>query len=452
MFCPHFPFFSILLISFLCTACSLTSENESSLELSSFSQETETLTDDGVWCWFSDPRAIYHHGEKEKIYFGYINSKGDVCIGSRNLISGENESFVLHDTLEIDDHNVPSILILPDGKIMTFYSEHNGSVYMRKSKHPEDIQTWEDTQIVAAETEEYRYCYTNPVRLSEENGRIYLIGRKVGPTRSFEHWWQYLKYSDDEGQSWSEDIILLDNEGRKNPPYLKVATDHQSRMDFVFTDGHPKIGADVSTYHLYYQRDTFFQTNGTAIAHRDQLPIAIPSVDKVYDAKQSGIRSWIWDIALENGNPVIAYARFPSESDHIYHYAYWERDRWIDHKIVNSGSWMASLRQGDRVREAHYSGGIVLDHQDPKQIYLSRDIAGKFEIEGRKLLPDGHWSSFLVTEGSPNHNVRPYVVYLAPPEKALLLWMSGVYRHYTEFEMEIKMWRAPGGNNIVLTK
>lgn len=402
----------------------------------------KTLATDGAWCWFSDPRAIYHLGEKEKIYFGYINSRGDVLIGSRDIRSGETESFVLHDTLEIDDHNVPSILILPDGKLLAFYNEHNGDVFMRKSKGPEDISAWEEAKIVSKKTDEYRYTYTHPVRLADENGRIYLIGRKVGPTRSFEHWWLYFKYSDDEGQTWSEEVTLLDNEGRRNPPYLKVATDHQSRIDFLFTDGHPKIGPDVSVYHMYYQADSIYQTNGASIAHRDQLPVAIRTVDRIYDASVSNIRSWIWDIALKNGNPVITYARFPTEADHIYHYAYWQDDQWIDQEIVNSGSWMASLRQGDVVREAHYSGGIVLDHQDPSHLYLSRDLSGKFEIEHRQLLSNGQWSSSLITENTTAHNVRPYVAYQSPPGHALLLWMSGSYRHYTDYATEIKLARV----------
>lgn len=404
-------------------------------------RQSGMLVEDGAWCWFSDPRAVYHKGEKEQMYFGYINSRGDVCIGSNNLETGQTESFVLHDTLEIDDHNVPSLLVLPDGKLLAFYNEHNGNLFLRESIHREDINAWHEEQIIAQETEEYNYTYTNPLRLSEENGRIYLIGRKVGPTRSYEHWRSYMKYSDDEGKTWSTDIILFDNEGRKNPPYLKVTTDHKSRIDFLFTDGHPKIGSDVSVYHMYYAMGRFYQTRGESIANLDQLPVPINSVNKVYDATQSNVRSWIWDIALKDGNPVITYARYPSVDDHIYHYAYWQEGRWVDLEIVNSGSWMVSLQQDDKVREAHYSGGIVLDHQNPDHIYVSRDIYGKFEIEHRWLLPDDQWSISLITESSSLNNVRPYVVDQSPKDQALLLWMHGVYRHYTEYDMGIKIAR-----------
>ena len=431
--------FCFLLLLNLLTACQSTADKMTERDTATTSIATETLTDDGVWCWFSDPRAIYHKGDKEKIYFGTINSRGDVLISSKDLTTGAIDSFILHDTLEVDDHNVPAILILPDGKLLAFYNEHNGDVFMRRSSRAEDITAWEPEQIICQSTEEYRYTYTNPVQLSDENGRIYIIGRKVGPTRSFEHWWQYMKYSDDAGQTWSEDIILLDNEGRKNPPYLKVATDHRSRIDFLFTDGHPKIGPDVSAYHMYYQDGTFHQTDGASIASLEEVPVAIRSVNKVYDAAPEQIRGWIWDIILYEGRPYITYARFPSEADHIYHYAYWDNGSWKDHEIVNSGSWMVNLRQGDQVREAHYSGGLVLNPNDPTELFLSRDIDGKFELEKRSLRDDQTWAIEQLTDQSQYNNVRPYVVYQAPPDKVYLLWMNGIYRHYTEYEMGIKL-------------
>lgn len=396
----------------------------------------DTLSTDGAWCWFSDPRAIYYKGKKEQIYFGHINSRGDVLIGVKDIRTGAVHEFVLHDSLEIDDHNVPTILILPDARLMVFYNEHNGNVFMRKSRISESIDSWEDERVVCRESAEFRYCYSNPIMLEGENNRIYLVGRKVGPTSSFEHWWHYLKYSNDEGKSWSDELILLDNQGRKNPPYLKVATDHQSRIDFLFTDGHPKIGADVSTFHMYYSKGEFFQSNGVSIYAIKNLPIPIKSVNKIYDAVSSQIRSWIWDIVLKEGISYITYACFPSEHDHIYHYTFWKKDRLIDYEIVNSGSWMPSLRQGDLVREAHYSGGIVLDPVHPEHIYLSRDVFGKFNIEHRALQSDGHWDTNILTNLNKN-NVRPYVVYGAPPDKTFLMWMSGEYRHYTEFNTQL---------------
>ena len=129
-----------LILNLLLLACSVTEEKTID---HSRAIEGELLIQDGAWCWFSDPRAVYHHGAKEQIYFGYINSRGDVCIGSKDLESEQLNQFVLHDTLEIDDHNVPSILVLPNGKLLAFYNEHNGNVYLRQSANSEDISSWE---------------------------------------------------------------------------------------------------------------------------------------------------------------------------------------------------------------------------------------------------------------------------------------------------------------------
>ncbi|NND34884.1 MAG: hypothetical protein HKN76_20020 [Saprospiraceae bacterium] len=429
----------LLLTSWVITSCGITVEESEPKQPLVPAESYESLSSDGAWCWFSDPRAVYYKGNREQLYFGHVNSLGDVMIGSRDMVSHKVQSFVLHDTLEVDDHNVPSILVLPSGHLLAFYNEHNGHVFMRKSTRTEDVTAWDQEQIISQANDTFNYCYTNPARLSDENGRIFLVGRKVGPTRSFEHWQHYLRFSNDEGQTWSDELTLLDNQGRQNPPYLKITTDHRGRIDFLFTDGHPKIGSDVSTYHMYYQGDSFYQTSGDPICPIEKLPIAIKSVNKVYDAVPTQIRSWIWDIALKDGKPVITYARYHSEHDHIYHYAHWNGDQWEDHEIVNSGSWMPSLWQGDVVREAHYSGGIVLNHADPTEIFLSRNIAGKFEMERRRLLPTGRWSSTPITENSTVNNVRPYVVDQCPPGQTILLWMHGLYRHYTEFDVEIKM-------------
>ncbi|NND05548.1 MAG: hypothetical protein HKN87_04130 [Saprospiraceae bacterium] len=438
-YCFGFGTMTVLVFALFLAGCEPQGASRDQSE-SKASVQMETLVSDGAWCWFSDPRAIYHHGADPQIYFGYINQQGDVCIGAQDVATRELTTYILHDSLEIDDHNVPTVLILPSDHLLTFYNEHNGHVFMRRSARPADINAWEPERIIARASDQYNYTYTNPLRLSNEEGRIYLFGRKVGPTRSFAHWWPYFIFSDDDGESWSEDMILLDNEGRENPPYMKVATDHKGRIDFLFTDGHPKIGSDVSVYHMFYLDGAFHQTNGDRIAALEELPIAIAEVEKIYDAASSDVRAWIWDIALDKADrPVVTYARYPTENDHRYHYAYWDGHRWQDEEVCRAGGWMPSLRQGDVVREAHYSGGIVLDPQDPTSVYLSRQIEGKFEIQHLRRISPGEWSHQSITEASEENNVRPYVVYDRPDDYPSVLWMSGIYNHYTRYETGIKI-------------
>lgn len=398
--------------------------------------------EDAAWCWFSDPRAVYHKGKKEAIYYGFINSKGDVMVKSLDLESGEEVARSLHDSLQIDDHNVPTFLFLPDGKILAFYNPHNGDIFMRKSKNAEDITAWEEEVVILKQDNMNRYCYTNPIMLSDENNRIYLFGRNIVRHKdgAYPDTRMYCIYSDDLGETWSKEVNLLYNDGRNNPQYVKYTSDNKSRIDFLFTNGHPKLGADISVHHVYYQEGYFRQTNGKKIGTLENLPVVIKETGKVYDANTTGVRSWIWDIALDkNNNPVVTYARYPDEHNHIYHYARWDGNKWIDKEIVNSGKYITIIKPGKQIKEAHYSGGIVLDHNNPDNIYLSRTINNKFEIVKCEVGQGGDLKMIDITSNSQVDNIRPYVVDSNPTETPILLWMSGNYYHYTDYDTNLKI-------------
>jgi hypothetical protein len=386
---------------------------------------------DAAWCWFSDPRAVYHQGRQERVYFGYINKKGDVLISARDPKSKAVETFVLHERLQVDDHNVPSVLILPDGRIATFYSEHNGRVFMRVSKKPEDIREWEQEQVLPFGS---RSCYSHPVLLSEENNRLYMFWRG-------DDWQPTYSFSDDLGQTWAQAQILIDGKGFENRsrPYLKVTSDRKRRIDFAFTDGHPSVETTNSVYHVYLEKGQFYQTDGQPICTLKELPVQRDKVNKVYDASPSQARAWIADLALDRkGKPIIVYTRFPDETDHRYHYAAWDGTKWVDQELCKAGGWMPKSLNGQKTREPHYSGGIALDHQNPAAVYLSREIDGTFELEkwaakGRK------WQVQPLTRSSPVNNMRPYVVLNSPKKHPILLWMTGDYYHYTQYDTVLRI-------------
>ncbi|HEY0769994.1 MAG TPA: BNR-4 repeat-containing protein [Sphingobacteriaceae bacterium] len=397
----------------------------------------QAVADDGAWCWFADPRAVYQKGEKERVYYGYISSKGDVMISARDVKTKAVETYTLHEKLQKDDHNVPSILFLPDGKILTFYTEHNGRFFMRKSKNAGDITAWEEEKVISFGMGKRRICYSHPVMLSGENNRIYMFYRAQTPGELFTGWRQYFSYSDDYGISWSEGQSYLDTQDAPNPIYMKVSSDNKSRIDFVFS-GHPKI-VTSSVYHMYYENGKFYQTNGNNIAGIKDVPLQIDKINKVYDVTRTGVKSWIWDLALDKDrNPVIAYARYPDETDHRYHYARWDGRKWIDEEICKAGGMITVVPPGKKILEAHYSGGIVLDHNNPSGIYLSREINGIFEIEQR-VLKGRKWKVKSITSQSQQSNIRPYVVANYTGKDAIVLWMNGLYNHYTTFKTVLKI-------------
>ncbi len=409
--------------------------------------EYNSLTNDGVWCWFSDPRAIYHKGAKECTYAGWVSEQGDIVIGSYNHTSKKIDTFVLHEKLEKDDHNVPSILVRDDGRILAFYSRHSDDdMYMRISTNPEDISQWEpvsrmyinDVDAFPKGTKN-SYTYSNPYQLSQEDGRIYLFyrGMDFKPNVSI---------SDDGGLTWSmaKLFILPERIYKNRRPYVKYYSDYKSKVHFLFTDGHPRNEPTNSVYYACYHDGAFYKANGEKMIDFENIPFSPQQADRVYDARQDSVRAWVWDVTVDSDDrPVIVYTRFPKETDHRYHYARWDGQKWQDHEITPAGPWFPQTPEGKEERETYYSGGVVLDHENPNVVYLSRKINGVFEIE-RWVTDDmgNSWTHAAITRNSQYDNVRPFVPWFSPEDvEPHVFWMTNLkYIHYSDYSSEIKMF------------
>ena len=109
---------------------------------------SQVFSEDGAWCWFTDPRAIYNKGIHDRTYVGYVTSKGDITISFYDHQTEEIKEVVIYPGLQQDDHVNPSLLFLPDGRLMTFFTRHNGGFYYTRSKYPEDISQWEEISYI----------------------------------------------------------------------------------------------------------------------------------------------------------------------------------------------------------------------------------------------------------------------------------------------------------------
>ena len=403
-----------------------------------------TLSKDGAWCWFQDPRAVYIEGEHRRTYAGWVTKTGQLKIGFHDHDTGMTAEHTLKEEWEANDHSANSLLVLPDKRIMTFYTKHNKrGLFCKRSLKPEDINGWEK-EIIVADTP--AVTYSNPVYLSDEE-RFYVFWR--GQT------WKPTYSTSGDGTTWAEPRVLLEEKGREAHnirPYTKVVSDGKSTIHFAFTDGHPRDESKNSVYYMKYNKGAFYRADGRLIGSIDNLPIGHSACDIVYNGKSNGIRAWIWDIALSpEGNPVIVYAVFPDEKDHRYRYACWNGRQWLDSEIVPAGKWFPRTPRRKTEREPHYSGGIGLDHADPSRLYLSREINGIFEIEARRTNDGGkQWEIEPITIDSRYDNVRPVVPsgYGGPDHH--LLWMRGEYFHFTDFRTEIVM-HLPGKETEPLT-
>ena len=152
-------------------------------------------------------------------------------------------------------------------------------------------------------------------------------------------------------------------------PYVKYDSDGESTIHIAFTNAHPNESGDVNIYYAAYRGGALRRADGTVIGPLGTA-ISPGAADLVFDAPQN---AWIHDVAHDaQGRPVLVFASFEATSDarvfdHRYLYARWTGERWLTTPITAAGGSIS-----DDTREPYYSGGITLDHEDPRTVYLSR--------------------------------------------------------------------------------
>lgn len=401
------------------------------------SEQYQSMTFNGVWSWFSDPRAVYYEGKYKRTYAGWIDNYGDVHIGYYDHDTKKIASKVIYDNLEIDDHDNPSILIDDDGRLLVFFNTHLQNLdplYMCSAINPEDISAWSPVkELYLNDMERYtgtdilHHTYTNPVRLSKEDGKIYMFWRGMNLKPSY-------SVSLDNGKTWSRGTLLFipDQEATTKAPYTKVYSDGVSKIHFTFTNGHPTKEAKNGLYYMYYENGAFYKANGKKIKELHQLPIFQSEMDVIFESDT--VKSWNWDIAQDSkGNPIVTYAKFPDMNTHIYAYATFKNNKWKSYDLIDAGRWFPETRNGTIEAEPHYAGGIVIDHENPNEVYLSVKRDDFFEIEQWITKNNGKsWKVKKITENSTKNNVRPFAIRGAKKGNPLqILWLQNTkYIYY----------------------
>jgi len=388
------------------------------------------LASDGAWCWFADPRAVTVEDVHRRTFAGWVDSSGNIVAGHYDHDTGETAATVVRKAFQVDDHANPAFLVRPDDRLVIFYSAHNGdTMYYRISRDPESSAAWSEEYEIPSNTEgKFGYTYPNPLRLHDA-WRLFWRGGNFKPNVAVTT----------DGVTWSGAVTFIEGSGAR--PYVKYESDGAGTIHAAFTDGHPRVEARNNIYYVRLRGGVLSRADGSTITDMNGLPLEPSRADLVYDASSGGGRAWIWDIAPDGRrNPVIVYGVYPHETDHRYRYARWSGSRWEDHEITAAGAWFPETGPGEKEREPHYSGGVVLDHADPSVVYLSRQVNGIFEIEKWVTADNGaSWASFPVTAGSSKNNIRPVVPRNRAKDGVEVIWMHGGYVHYTDYHTSLRM-------------
>jgi len=417
------------------------------------------IAPDGAWTWFNDERAIWHLG---KLYCGAVLRNGKVGVSQFDPVSLVSKQIELSGFSQVNDHNNPSITVMPDNRLMVVYSKHNGASYRRISTvtEPENPSDWWSELAMPGGA---HLSYANTYLLTDESDRIYHFNRDI-------KWNPTLTISDDNGATFGVPVHFISTGNGNTRPYPKYVSDGARRIDLIYTDGHPRDSTN-SIYHLYYQESAFRRSDGTVVEAIADLPLehdAQKRGTRVYTYSSSPWgqeegpddwipfgRAWTWDIDYgAGGHPVCVFqvqldqvTGVGWQHDRIYYYyARWTGTEWQRRFIAHGGRGIYSA-------EDDYGGGIAIDPDNPNVIYISTNAENPFRLDDIYTVPlntneryeiwrgvtsDGgrtfRWEP--ITSESSQDNLRPFVPKGHGYDRSVL-WLRGQYRSYTNFDTEV---------------
>lgn len=401
---------------------------------------------EGAWCWFADPRAISYKNEEGTIditLIGYIDVHGNIKATQVNNVTNKVDEVLIRTNLQPDDHNNPTFIVLPDERIVVFYSRHTDEkcFWYRVTREKGDITTFGDEKCLVTEA---KTTYPSPFLLSDDPDHIYLCWRGIEwhPTMA------QLSLPDENGNikfTWGPNQVIRSSAQSSGcRPYAKYTSNGKDTIHITYTATHPDNIDPNSVYYSAIKFNDFTEGNvkveiqgikGNTLT--TTLPFKVNNYETdtsfVVDDRYVSKRGWVWQIALaKDGYPVIAMVRINSDkTSHDYYYVKWDGTKWVKTFLTNGGGKFHPSNT-----ERCYSGGMSIDVNNPNVIYCSKPVAGAFgniyEIVKYTLSDDGTEviSEEQITKNSMKNNVRPWVIPDSVGKDLRLLWMHGDYYHW----------------------
>ncbi len=435
--------------------------------------EVLVLKRNGGWCWYQDERALV---VGEKLLIATVagvtrdgSNRGDVQVTTYDMPSGEAATFTLAPEFQSDDHDVPALLALPDGRILASYETHGsraGEHFMRWriTERPGDASSWgpERTADVGGSI-----SYSNLFILGAEGNRIYNFHRCTRGTppginpnymvsddggETFTYGGRLLKWPRPEG-----DPKFTGQDGGR--PYLKYASDGVDAIHFLTTEDHPRA-YDNSIYHGVIRGGQVSRSDGALVGPLgtdDTMGVSPKDLTRVFEGDADNV-AWTIDLHLDaDGNPFAvfsvqkdgAHARTERGAtdigqDHRFHYARFDGATWHVHEIAYAGT---RLYPG----EDDYTGLAAVHPNDPNTVFISTNadpVTGEPLISAadgarhreifRGVTSDlgATWTWTAITRDSDADNLRP-IVPIRESGKTALLWLRGTLRSYTDYDLDV---------------
>ncbi|MFH0990244.1 MAG: T9SS type A sorting domain-containing protein [bacterium] len=419
------------------------------------------FNDNGFWCWFQDERVIIDINNS-KLILGSAAYGGGVGGSARNgandavifdIQTATSKRYILW-TTSPDDHNSAGLIVRPDGKYLAMYDQHYDNNVTRYRIF--DGTTWAPEKTYDWRTKpggiDYTLAYNNVYYLSAEN-RMYDFQRANHRAPNF-------LISNDLGDTWSWGGQLTTNTSSSyNKGYYKYWSNGIDRIDFVFTEQHPRDTL-TSIYHGYIKGGKAYASDGTLADNDITDTTFIPAFwnfTKVFGnntiiGNDTMRRCWQADLMRYNDGSIATiitartnqsfsngYNVAPiANPEHAFIYCRYDGTRWSYTYLGKAGLKFYSS-------EEDYTGLGALCPNDPNTLYIStpndpRDTSislGVREIwKGVTANHGAIWTWTPITQKSVRDNFRP-VVPLWDNNNTALVWCRGTYTSAQNFDAAV---------------
>lgn len=414
-----------------------------------------TITKDGGWCWFQDPRVIQ---SDQSTYVGFVSTGHDdprrageirvaVVPNHRRRMDALKELTLdgPPDDTQIskwaNDHNAPAFVSLPNGRILALWSLHGQeNCFYTRLIDEENLEDPGARQVVVV-GKKSRVTYSNPFYLASE-GRLYNFFRGLDDS-----WKPSWVYSDDEGVTWSKGRILIDVPSDvRHRPYVKYVSDGQGIIHFFFTEGHPRSFPN-NVYHMVYRTGVGLCDSAGRFLSDLEEGISKPEEASMVWASSPSQTAWVIDAKLdEKGSPRLLFQVRDTSSEMSptdppgsisYFMASLHNGEWSTRYVAHAGPALYS-------KEEDYVGLACMNPRDLNQIVIST----RLHPSNGKVLK--HWTLFRgsISEGSKRipwiqvvkaqkDCLRP-IFFVGRSGAMMLFWLEGDYRSYGSYSLALR--------------
>ncbi|MFH4967002.1 glycoside hydrolase family 88 protein [Gaetbulibacter sp. M240] len=403
-----------------------------------------TFMEDGGWCWYQDPRAVISDGKL--VISGISGQSGDVRIGIYDLRSEKIDStVVLHENLEVDDHDAPALFKRPDDRILAVWAMHSKEkIHYSSVTEPGNYLNWMNCKLF-----EHDYNHKNGVTYMnlfylKNEGTLYNFfrdGLTFNPT--------FMK-SNDFGDSWGESTHFIANDIKGyQRPYARYHQIDENTIGISYTDGHPRrFGNNI--YYVEFSNNIFYKADGTKIKDINSGPLRTSEGEKLYSGSDTNEKSiltesvpnsaWTCAMGTDSQNyPHIGYSLYLNDSDHRFRISSWDGESWHDREIAYAGKCLYKI-------ESSYTGLLAFDPEDPRKVYIStdvdpstgKDLGGVHEIYMAHIDLNDDISTIKwkpITSNSNYRNIRPIVV--NDEGYKVLLWLNGPWNTFKDYNANV---------------